>query len=191
MKANNSCTKGTTLIELMTVLAITGIIVGIAIPGFAELLIRTRLTGITNELVSSLNLARSEAVKRGRIVVVRKTGTHWEDGWHVFVDIDRSTDARKNVFNDGDDIELRVHGSLPQNYTLRGNTNIANFIAYKPDGGSNRYGSFAICQAEDIHRAKMVVINSTGRIKVSPDADHDGIPETSIGEEISSCTSGF
>lgn len=191
MKANNSFTKGFTLIELMSVVAITGIIVGIAIPSFAELLIRTRLTAITNELVSSLNLARSEAVKRGRIVVVRKTGTHWEHGWRVFVDIDRSTDARKNVFDDGDDIELRVYAPLPQNYTLRGNNSIANFIAYKPDGGSNRYGSFAVCQAEDIHRAKMVVINSTGRIKIAPDADHDGIPETSSGTEINSCVSGF
>lgn len=190
MKANDSFTKGFTLIELMTVVAITAIIVGIAIPGFAELLIRTRLTAITNELVSSLNLARSEAVKRGRIVVVRKTGTHWENGWRVFVDIDRSTDARKNVFDD-DDIELRVYAPLPQNYTLRGNNSIANFIAYKPDGGSNRFGSFAICQTEDVHRAKMVVVNSTGRIKIAPDADHDGIPENSSGDELSSCISGF
>ena len=45
---------------------------GIAIPNFTSIIRNSKLTTIANELVTSLNLARSEAVKRGVQVVVKK-----------------------------------------------------------------------------------------------------------------------
>ena len=42
---------------------------------------------MTNEFVGALQLARSEAIKRGAgRVILRKTGGQWESGWQVFVD---------------------------------------------------------------------------------------------------------
>jgi type IV fimbrial biogenesis protein FimT len=60
MRAN----RGFTLIELMMVIVITAVLVGIAIPSFSELLDRNTVDTDANKLLSSILLARSEAVKR-------------------------------------------------------------------------------------------------------------------------------
>ncbi|PKM34904.1 MAG: general secretion pathway protein GspH, partial [Gammaproteobacteria bacterium HGW-Gammaproteobacteria-10] len=52
---------GFTLIELMMTIAIGAIILTLGIPSFMETIRSNRLTTRTNELLTSLNLARSEA----------------------------------------------------------------------------------------------------------------------------------
>ncbi|MEY3758747.1 MAG: hypothetical protein RIR39_238, partial [Pseudomonadota bacterium] len=112
--------------ELMVTISIAGILLGVAIPSFTSIISSNRLTTYANELVTALNLARSEAVKRGvQVIVMRKgvTGSEWKSGWDVFVDNDAS-----NVFNDdgdatlceaGEDCLLRTYDPLPDGYTLR------------------------------------------------------------------------
>lgn len=56
--------RGFTLIELIVTMAITGILFSFAIPSFRELILSNRLRSDSDELVQSLALARSEAVKR-------------------------------------------------------------------------------------------------------------------------------
>jgi type IV fimbrial biogenesis protein FimT len=79
-------------------------------------------------------------------------------------------------------------------YTLRGNNNFTNFIRYQPDGTSNNIGSFVLCDNSDgnnipeANTSKLVTVNSTGRVHIGIDADHDGIPEKDDGTEIVSCT---
>lgn len=185
--------KGFTLLELMVTVAIASVLVGIAIPSFTSLISSNRLTTYANELVTTLNLARSEAVKRGQHVVVLKTGVNWEKGWQLFVDIDRSTTAKQNVL-DASDIVLKTYSALPTFYTLRGNNNFTNFIRYQPDGSSNNIGSFVLCDNHDgsnipkENTSKLVTVNSAGRLHMGIDANKNGIPEKDDGTEISSCT---
>lgn len=61
---------GLTIIELMFVLVVAGVLVAIAIPGFGNLLARTRLEGVMAELQTDLQFARSEAVARNLAVQV-------------------------------------------------------------------------------------------------------------------------
>ena len=70
--------SGFTLIELMVTIAIAAILLGIAIPSFTETIASNRLTTNANALVTALNFARSEAVKRGIQVTVqeRKGSSH-------------------------------------------------------------------------------------------------------------------
>jgi len=99
MKSLNSInlSKGFTLIELMIVIAIASILMTLAVPSFSLMINNSKVTSATNEFVGSLNLARSEALKRSGNVSVCKSNaaytacdttaaTFTTNGWLVFSD---------------------------------------------------------------------------------------------------------
>ncbi len=196
--------QGFSLIELMVTLVIVVIIALIGTPSFNSAVRSSRLTAGINELVTSLNMARSEAIKRNRHVVVRKTGDNWEQGWEVFVDIDRSSTEKENVF-DGDrtantcgkdeDCLLKVQEALPKGYTLRpSGNNFTNFIRYTPLGFTSAGvgGSFYLCDTSVGDTpvngsAKVLIINGIGRPRMALDANKNGIPEVTEGTDIATC----
>ena len=89
---------GFTLLEVMVVVAIVAVLAAIAAPSFTPLIERWRVRQAVEGLQSTLYFARSEAIKRGGNVTIRKepsgtngcnlaTGTDsWDCGWFVFVD---------------------------------------------------------------------------------------------------------
>ncbi len=85
---------GFTLFELMIGLAIMGILVSLAVPSFQDYGRNTRVIAAQNDLVTALNYARSEAIRRSTPVTVCATsnfttcaaGTFWVNGWLAFSD---------------------------------------------------------------------------------------------------------
>ena len=65
--------RGFTLIELMVTIAVAAILTAIAVPSLGELIRNNRLAAAGNELVTALQLARAEAVRRGRPVSICST----------------------------------------------------------------------------------------------------------------------
>ena len=57
--------EGVTLIELLVTLAVGAIIIAIGVPAVSDFFATNRMSAASNDLVSSLHLARSEAIKRG------------------------------------------------------------------------------------------------------------------------------
>lgn len=86
--------KGFSVIELMITVAIVAILVAVALPSFQESLRGNRVSTASNELITSLNLARSEALRnpRGAVLCTSEDGStcggDWGDGWIVWIDAD-------------------------------------------------------------------------------------------------------
>lgn len=81
---------GFSLLEMMIVVAIIGLIAAIAIPNFVDMLAEQRARAAASELVGDLVLARVEAIKQQRRVVVER-GASWKEGWRVYIDSDASS----------------------------------------------------------------------------------------------------
>lgn len=96
--------RGFTLIELMVVIAIVAIVSLVALPNFQQLIRSNRVATQTNEMVASLSLARTEAIRRnvsplGNRDVVLCPSTDgltcsggWNQGWIVAQRVDDAVD---------------------------------------------------------------------------------------------------
>ncbi len=70
--------------ELLIVIVIIGILAALAAPSFSDLIKSQRMKSMASDLNASLTLARSEAIKRNRIVtLVPATAGAWQNGWQV------------------------------------------------------------------------------------------------------------
>jgi len=126
--------NGFTLIELMVTIAVLAILAVIAFPSFQGVLRSNRAATTTNELMASLALARSEALKntRGAGVCASSDGTScngdtWGDGWMVWSDADGS-----GSFDSGEPV-LRYNLTLAFDGRGRNRAASALDITLKPD----------------------------------------------------------
>lgn len=109
-KRRRSAAAGFTLIELLVVISLVAILTTLATPSLRDLIQRTRIATEVNSLVSDLQFARSEAIKRGLPVSVCAssdgstclTANTWNQGWIVFSDADGSATVN------GTDAVLRI-----------------------------------------------------------------------------------
>jgi type IV fimbrial biogenesis protein FimT len=175
MFKNALITEGYTLIELVATMAIAGTLLALAIPSFNATLTSSRLTSYANDFVSALNLARSEAVRRGIAVTVSKKGTlpDWgKEGWTVFVDINgnginNSLDNLCSTSTIGaatEDCILRAYPPLTTGYSLTTTDN--NAVVYLPSGliTAQNEKSFTLCSGIT---SKSIIITIVGRAYIS------------------------
>src|SRR5690606_21994323 len=89
--------RGFTLWELLIALAVAAVALGLALPGFERLRLDMERVAAVNTFVGAVQLARSEAAKRARPVVLCKTvdfercggdEIRFDHGWMVFVNED-------------------------------------------------------------------------------------------------------
>ncbi len=116
--------NGFTLVELLISIVIVTTLLAMGIPSFKDFLKNNRLVAQSNGLVAALQLARSEAVKRGTDTVICASSNQtsctgngdWDKGWIVFSDIDRNgtpnVGASAPLCEDTEDCMLRTDGAL-------------------------------------------------------------------------------
>ncbi|MDP2868137.1 GspH/FimT family pseudopilin [Methyloversatilis sp.] len=155
---------GFTMIELMIVVTLMAILAAFAFPSFQSFIASSRLTAESNELLSGMNLARSEAVRiQRRVLLCRAAAADgvvnfsattgcvttadsepWQ-AWAVFVD------ENTNGAIDGTERIVRVQAITGNALELISNDDLAaagNRIAFRPDGMARGQNSLALQAAE-------------------------------------------
>lgn len=144
--------RGFTLVEMLITVAVLGILVAIAVPSFNNMIERNQVATASNDLLSSLLAARSEAVKQERNVVVAKDGS-WSDGWTI---------------KDPDDNLILQHKTTHDNLSVAGNGEVEDSITYAPSGRT----SVALTAGDDYFdiamgdKERCVIFSTTGRPSV-------------------------
>ena len=166
------------MIELMVVVAVLAVLAATSIPTFIEVFNNNRLAGRSNEVLSMLQFARMESIRRGvRVVVCPSTngtacvtGATW-NGWIAFADINA------NGVIDADESLLSELNPAPMQ--LRSSSNISagtGRIIFRPDGFAYRAngtqllrGALRVCvpTRRPLENARDISI-SISRISVAP-----------------------
>ncbi|NVK21457.1 MAG: GspH/FimT family pseudopilin [Kangiellaceae bacterium] len=97
--------SGMTILEVLITIVIISIVMLLAAPPMSNFIQDNRLATLSNDLVSSIRLARSEAISNRQTVIIEATGTKWHDGWRVYLDLDGSGDyaqANDTLLNSND-----------------------------------------------------------------------------------------
>jgi type IV fimbrial biogenesis protein FimT len=185
MRTGPAAHRGFTLLELMLTITVAAIILGLGIPNMVQFIRNSRLTSAANDLLVSIHVARTEAVKRrlptrvcfsadptATLPACNGNGTQ---GWVSWVDTNNDGDA------DTGEAIIGRHGALPSTLTLKtkpsGN---AGYVAYRANGFSppaaddltgvvlcDARGNQALYAGTDISAARGVLIAATGRPRVT------------------------
>jgi type IV fimbrial biogenesis protein FimT len=151
---------GFTLIELVVTIAVGGILVALAVPSFTTFIQNSRLTAQTNSLVSSLDYARSEAIKRDAAVSVCATdagattcngSATWSTGW-IVQDPAGATPLQAVPATTGG-VSLTAGSVGP--------------ITFNQNGTANAAISFTVCDNRGAAHAHAVEVSASGRIQAA------------------------
>ena len=153
--------RGFTLIELMVVLVIVGVILMVALPGFRNVTLATRLTNYANELVASVYLARGEAIKRNSNIRLCAsadgencaTSGGWAQGWIVL---------------DPNDVVLKAQTGLDDGFSMT-ESGTVHAMTFDSTGFAGVATTFTVCRKVPSvgYQEREISVSTIGRTKVN------------------------
>ena len=126
---------GFTMAEILIVITILGVLAAIAAPNLMEMVRTQRIKTASFDVFSSMNVARSEAIKRNAKVSVRPNGGDWSKGWQIF-------DTNGTVIKDQpgwDDLQLAGPGMVRFTSSGRLDGAVASFNLTARDIPASKY----------------------------------------------------
>lgn len=164
--------RGFTLIELMIAIGLTGLLLSMAVPALGLFVSNARQTGAVNDFVSSLHVARSTAITtNSRVTICPSAGGtdceagSWDQGWIVFRDTnsDQTVDVGEPIVSTAAGIEgLSIESVV-----------FDQFMMYRPTGRvmnasvNGNAGEFTVCDNRGTDHAKVMIIDLSGRPRLS------------------------
>lgn len=171
--------RGFTLGETLAALAVAGIGLSLAVPGLQALSRGNAQATAVNQLVTTLHLARSEAVMRnGRVAVCASAsgngcdGRGWSDGWIAFLDGDG--DLQRGPAED-----LLDH--VPAIGLALNSAGFGAALSFGADGRASdaarqpASGEFAFCDTGAATAARVVILRTNG-LPTLAQRGRDGAP---------------
>lgn len=166
--------RGFTLWELLCAVAAAAVVLGAGVPSLRLLVLDNRLTADVNAWVLAVQLARSEAAKRGRPVIVCQTAdaracssTPVGSSVMAYVNTDdryppQRSDAEPLLFVHAAAIDGTIVGNRP-------------YFEFRPGRRRSTNGTVVFCDSRGTAAARALIVSYTGRPRVSRRAA-DGRP---------------
>lgn len=164
--------RGFTLIELLTAIAVLAVLMLFAVPNLTTWIRNSQLTATANSLLSALNNARSEAMKRGSRTVVAQTGSGWAQGFRIYVDTNANgayDSGEPEIFNAGAD-------RFPSYLTVSSSADDVTQVAFAATGfliqTSSSGSTLTITlqrndvPSSDVAQIRRVIVSPSGRTRV-------------------------
>lgn len=178
---------GMTLPELLTTVSVIGISLAMAAASYDSVARNNRRATSINALVSTMHVARSEAITRNLQIAICPSsdgdacsyGADWSVGWMYFSDVDQD-----RVPN-GDDIILGRGPGTPR--ISIASAEFPDFLVYRPNGRvmadtpDENTGQFTFCDKRGPAMARVLVINSSGEPTLSETQADGSDPECPDG----------
>ena len=170
---------GFTLVELIVALVVVAMTITIGIPALTAAIKNNRLTSEYNHFLTHIQLARSEALKRGRTVSLCRSnngttcsGTRgiYERGWLLYVD---TAGGNSDYVAGEGDILIKIGNPAATGTTIRGNGTAGNWLSFNSIGMLDEGGSEAVlifCDKDgstDAVPGKKLTITVTGQVEYS------------------------
>lgn len=169
-----SSQKGVTLIELMIGIGMLAILVAIAVPNYQIMVKNGRLSSASNELLGVFQVARAEAIRSNRRVVLMlepdPVATNNEGHVMVFVDADRDSaqdagERRVRTF-------LLPAGTLTltaKTLTASGSETAVDRISFQPDGRTLDSANMTVSICDDRGKGRALSLRGSGQARVTGD----------------------
>ena len=152
----------------MIVLAILGVIMGLAVPAMSDFLIRQRVKSQANELMLAVATARSEASKRNSSVTLLPVATGWSNGWCVVAVAaampDCNSVGRLRSFDAAADVTINSNFGTTTTTRLEFNRYGACVNCDLAGSGNSKFFTVSSARLDDIRLdARCVQISRQGR----------------------------
>jgi type IV fimbrial biogenesis protein FimT len=172
--------NGFTLIELMVVMAVLAVLAAVAVPAMTEMATSSRLNTDSGRWAASVNLGRSEAIKRNRRVTLCPTnggnscvnsggGAIWSNGWAV------------GFVADGVWTLLHAEPAAAAGYRIevQSNNTPVYSVVFQPTGVDSTDATATMCRSSPSGnlQQRQVSVSTTGRVQFSKASRTTACPE--------------
>lgn len=188
---------GFSLLELVVTVTVAAVVLALAAPNFRSFIQNNRVRAATEDFLTAVHVARTEAIKRGEPILLCRTGDpgaepgslacranepggganqnkDWTPGWVMYAKPGYTgTGGSGGDYDNGTDGEpIAVGRPAPSGVTIRANGAGNNWLAFFADGSLNESGSamYVVCDDRGTEYGRQVLIPPVGRPYLSSPA---------------------